>query len=201
MTTRTIYLVRHGQYDTNGSNSKNSLGGSLTEKGRQQAIFVAEYFSELPIKKIFASTLTRATETAQIVAEKLKMDLEVSDLLQEVIPSIPTNTNGAIAAVLQVGLQLSHTTIEEHMKKSENAFNTFFNPPAKGVESYKDIIVCHGNIIRYFLCKVLNVDINNWIKFDINHCGICCVAIEDSGFMRVLSHNETKHLPSALISA
>lgn len=201
MTTRTIYLVRHGQYDTNGSSGKISLGGKLTEKGIQQANYVAEYFSDLPIKKIFASTLTRATETAQIVANKLKMDLEVSDLLQEVIPSIPTGTNGAIAALLQVGLQLSHTTIEENMKKSENAFKTFFSPPPKGEESYKDIIVCHGNIIRYFLCKVLDVDINNWIKFDINHCGICCITIDDSGFMRVLSHNETKHIPINLISS
>ena len=199
MTTRTIYLVRHGQYFTN-SGSTNQNTGSLTEQGKQQARFVADYFIQLPIKTLYASSLPRAMETARIIADKSQQEVIKSDLLQESIPSIPPKMNGSVIALMHVSLQLSHTTLDEDLKRSEKAFEIFFKPPLKDEQSFNDIIVCHGNIIRFFMCKLLAIDIDNWIKFRMNHCGISCVTIEDTGAMKIVSHNETKHMPFSLLS-
>lgn len=200
MTIRTIYLIRHGHYNTKLNGSSDQKIGSLTGKGKQQASFVADCFLHRPIKTLYSSSLPRAKETASIIAEKLHQEVHTSDLLQELIPSLPSILKSPTIALMHVSLQLSHNTIEDHQSRSYKAFETFFNPPKKDEDSYSDLIVCHGNIIRYFLCKILDINVDNWIKFDINHCGITCVTIEDNGNMKLISHNETKHLPNDLLS-
>lgn len=68
-----IILVRHGETEWNVA--KKGQGWTdipLNDKGRGQARALAEKFSSFPIQTIYSSSLSRASETAQIVAEKLK---------------------------------------------------------------------------------------------------------------------------------
>ena len=67
MPVRVIYLIRHGQYESYPDNN-DSLGGSLTVIGRDQAERAAEALSQMPITAIHSSTLRRAAETAGIIA-------------------------------------------------------------------------------------------------------------------------------------
>lgn len=200
MALKILYLIRHGHYETSSQKENGSNFGSLTEKGKQQADYVADYLLKQSIDKIYASSLPRAKETGQIIATKMGKELEITDLLQETVPSMPPEMSQVVMALLNVKLTMTKTTLKEQLERSEKAFQTYFKAPEKGEKSTTDLIVCHGNIIRYFLCKALNIDINNWIKFDINHGGISKVAIDENGNMRVMSHNETNHIPSNLIS-
>lgn len=78
-----IYLVRHGESEANVGNIY--LGGKtpLTEVGHQQAEFIAERASKLPIEIIIASTLLRAMQTAQHIVDKISKPFETSDLFVE----------------------------------------------------------------------------------------------------------------------
>ena len=201
MTTKILYLIRHGHYETSSQNDNGGIYGSLTEKGKQQAGYIAEYLLKLPIDKIYASSLARAKETAQIIAEKMGKELEITDLLQETVPSIPPQMNQVAMVMMNVKLTMTKSSVNEQLHRSEKAFKTYFKAPEKGKNSSTELLVCHGNIIRYFLCKVLNIDINNWIKFDINHGGISKVAIDENGNMRVVSHYDTTNIPPHLLSA
>src|SRR3990167_11215140 len=80
-----IYFVRHGETKFNTENIKQGPEGSLTEKGRVQALATALRF---PKKKgcpqvIIASPYQRTKETAEIIAKELKMPVEYSELLVE----------------------------------------------------------------------------------------------------------------------
>lgn len=59
-----IYLIRHGQSQTNLSKSfTGQLNIALTEEGYQQAERVREFFNEINIDRIYSSDLDRAYNT------------------------------------------------------------------------------------------------------------------------------------------
>lgn len=81
---KTIYFVRHGESETNaGGIIQGGLVTSLSERGRDQAEFVAERCSKLPIDAIVASPLKRTRETAEIIAKRINHSIEYSDLFIE----------------------------------------------------------------------------------------------------------------------
>ncbi len=81
--TKKVYFVRHGQSEGNASPIFQTADSPLSEKGREQAQFIAERASHLSFEIIIASPLPRAKETAEIIAEKTKMPLEFSELFVE----------------------------------------------------------------------------------------------------------------------
>lgn len=78
-----IYFVRHGESEGNVGPLRQSSNTPLTEKGRRQAIFIAERAKKLPVEAIIASPMKRAEETAQIIVEKVGLNLEYSNLFVE----------------------------------------------------------------------------------------------------------------------
>jgi serine/threonine-protein phosphatase PGAM5 len=75
----------------------------------------------------------------------------------------------------------------------EHAFATYFVPSSSG--DRHDIIVCHGNVIRYFITRVLEVDPQAWLSMTVGNCGLTVVRIKADGDVRLLSYNDVGHLP------
>ena len=85
MATKLIYFVRHGETELNLHEVRQGPEGSLSEKGRAQALTTAQRFPKhkgCP-QAIISSPYKRAVETADIIGKELKMKVEYSDLLVE----------------------------------------------------------------------------------------------------------------------
>ena len=74
-----IVLVRHGQYDREG---RTDAEHTLSEIGRQQAVATGKRLDTLlscgqisPVKTIYFSTMTRATETCQLILPQISSTL------------------------------------------------------------------------------------------------------------------------------
>ena len=85
MSSKLIYFVRHGESELNIKGIRQGAEGSLSEKGRAQAMLTAKKF---PKKKgrpevIISSPYERALETAGIIAKELDLSIEKCDLLVE----------------------------------------------------------------------------------------------------------------------
>lgn len=78
-----IYFVRHGESEGNVNEYSQGATVPLTEKGRKQALCVAERLKDIPLDLIIASTNDRARDTAEIINKTLQKPLEHSDLLVE----------------------------------------------------------------------------------------------------------------------
>lgn len=80
-----IYLIRHGQTDWN---IQGKIQGShdipLNETGCRQAQRLAKGMSSHTVKRIFASPLVRAAETAKILGKEKKVDVCFMQKLVEV---------------------------------------------------------------------------------------------------------------------
>lgn len=84
MTTR-LYLVRHGATQLTAENRfSGAVGVDLSEEGRAQAARLAERLAADPIAAVYASTLSRALETARIVARPHGLAPVEEDGLREI---------------------------------------------------------------------------------------------------------------------
>lgn len=191
MATRTIYLIRHAQHDLE-SDPKDKLGGGLTPIGVEQAKLTAQRFRSLPISAICCSTLRRAAEAAEIIVQEFPgIRLQRSQGLRECYPCIPP-----IPAYIEYFAQVPAEEIAEGKKQAEKAFDRYFRR-ARGNDKH-EILVTHGNLIRYFVCRVLELQPEAWGKMDMCNCGISEILIKSDGRMVLVSHNDVEHLPAHL---
>lgn len=188
MAYRTIYLIRHGQYDPEVE--EKPLGSRLTEVGKEQSKRTAEFLSGIPLTGIHSSTSTRAVETAGYIAARHPyLKLQQSDLLREITPPLPY-------LALKHLKDIKPEKIREDQRQAEAAFSKYFIPA--GEDDEYEAIVCHGNVIRYFICRILQVSPLIWMNFEIYNCSISAVEIDIHGSAILLSYNESGHLPEEL---
>jgi broad specificity phosphatase PhoE len=84
MFTRPFYYLRHGETEANAARIiAGSLDVDLTPLGRDQARAAAQALAREPITAIYASPLKRARETAEPIAELLKLPLNILDEIAE----------------------------------------------------------------------------------------------------------------------
>lgn len=188
MAHRSLYLVRHGQYNPDEAAN---LNGELTALGKRQAQATARAFKGLPITCIHVSTLIRALQTAEPLIKALP-DARINRtrrLLECVPPLIPEVRQGFF----------KHYTDEElarHAQHAERAYDTYFKRTA-GSDKH-EILVCHGNLIRYLACRAMGFEPTGWLNLESRNCGITRIVIGPDGTVALLSYNELGHLPSGL---
>lgn len=190
MTTRYLHLVRHGQYVKEGEFGEIDKG--LTTIGRRQAKWAGKALKHLPAPVIFTSPRQRATETAVIIGETIGLEPQVYPDLTE-IPMI------AFGKPINESTRASEISYwNERRDGAQKAFSTFFKA-SEDAQTEHVILVCHGNVIRYFLCCFLGIDIGTGPLLEPQHCGITtCVFFNDGSIKRLISLNEVGHLPLKL---
>jgi broad specificity phosphatase PhoE len=85
MSKKLIYFVRHGQTVMNAQGIKQGPEGSLSEKGKHQALETAKKFPKHKGRAeiIISSPYVRAKETAEIIAAELSLPIVYCDFLVE----------------------------------------------------------------------------------------------------------------------
>lgn len=172
---RHIYLVRHGQYFA----TEMDKDRILTELGQQQAELVGMRLKELNLKfdKVVISTMARAKHTADIILKHIPQDKvlskEYSSLLPEGNPVPPEPSNGRFKAPMHFYTDGA---------RIEAAFRQYFHratPTADNPE--RILLICHANVIRYFVCRALQLPADAWLRFSLKHGSITHIEIKPSG--------------------
>ena len=177
MGVRRLLLVRHGQYDERDEGTKD-----LTTIGRQQATLIGRALSDERIDAVFSSTMLRARTTAALVAEPRKLLVASTPILCECIPT-------------KVGFFVSPAIIREGKKQADRAFARFFK---RSRHNRTELIVCHGNIIRYFVTRAMGMKPLAWRSMAIYHASITDIRIHPDGRAILFTYNDVAHLPPRL---
>ncbi len=188
MPTRHLYLIRHGQY--NQVYEPDELGGSLTQLGRDQASYVAEALRTIHAQGLYVSPLRRAQETAQFIANRISLNPHIVPELREVVPVIPPEDKAIFKARLP---DYDDARLSGDRRQADSAFDRFFVPASEDEDHL--VLVCHGNLIRYLVCRAIDIPVVRWTRLETNHCGITRCAIDDDGRIRLVSMNDVGHLP------
>jgi broad specificity phosphatase PhoE len=80
-----VIFARHGESEANVLRIISNRGRQhgLTKRGREQARRLAEALARFDVRHLYSSPLLRATETADVVTERLGLDYEVTAALRE----------------------------------------------------------------------------------------------------------------------
>ncbi|XP_060893316.1 serine/threonine-protein phosphatase PGAM5, mitochondrial isoform X2 [Labrus bergylta] len=187
--TRNILLIRHSQYNLSGSNDKERI---LTPLGREQAELTGQRLAALGLKYdvLVHSSMARATETANIISKHLTgpgVELLRCDLLREGAPiePVPPVTHWKPDAVYH-----------EDGARIEAAFRRYIHraDPKQKEDSY-EIIVCHANVIRYFVCRALQFPPEGWLRMGLNNGSITWLTIRPSGRVALRTLGDSGFMP------
>ena len=173
---RILYLVRHGQLDMRAF-AQDGIDAGLTDIGRDQAEMTAKYLRFLDVDSIYSSTLGRALETAGIISKKFPNTVVRRSYLLRELPN------------------LGHPNFVNGKRRGERAFARFVRPTRQ--QQRIELLISHGNLIRYFACRVLQIPAESWSVLGSSHCGITQLHVGE-GTMQVVGYNQVTHLPSRL---
>eukprot|EP00794_Sanderia_malayensis_P014406 gene14406-15906_t len=186
--TRHLYLIRHGQYNRGETDEQRKL----TELGRLQAKNTGDRLKSLNKKfdKIVYSTMTRAKETAELISKSLPdVECDSCSLLREGAPCPPEPSSSS---------SWNPETWEFYQDGSriEAAFRKYFHrAPPEQLDDSHELIVCHANVIRYFVCRALQFPPEGWLRMSIANCGLTTITIRPNGRVSLKSLGDAGHLP------
>jgi broad specificity phosphatase PhoE len=114
MGTKIIYFVRHGQTESNVAGVRQGEEGSLTQKGREQALATAKRFPKEKGRPqvIYASPYVRTRETAEIIANELNLKIKYTNLLKE--RKNPTEIIGHWGGEPEIKRMIDHIDVSYH---------------------------------------------------------------------------------------
>ena len=222
--TRHIILVRHGQYDEthkeDGKRILTPLGRrQAIQTGQRLAILARggmggmdeRFDAPCKIKAIHQSDMSRAKETASLIASWLP-GVPVTDpdpRLNEGIPApmIPLrpdvpNVEQAVDAdrdrieeAFQKYIHRSEETRPSPLSSSlEESNKEGTGDTTNQVEQEFEIIVCHGNVIRYFFCRALQLPPEAWLRLSVFNCSLTYLMIHPNGYVQARMLGDVGHL-------
>jgi serine/threonine-protein phosphatase PGAM5 len=184
---RTIYLIRHGEYDQ-ADTSDSDVGKKLTPLGIAQARLLSARLRGMPAEfsSLTSSTMIRAKETAMIINEEFPgLKLQQSSLIRECTP--PTWRQDIMQGIDSLELR-------DCVENLEKAYKEIF-VPSPDKKDRNDIIVCHGNVIRYFVTKVMKADPMSWLQMSIGNCSLTIIRILPDGSKKLAAYGDMGHIP------
>ena len=200
--TNTIYIVRHGQTEWNLLGKTQGHGNSdLTPKGIEQAELLADSMTKYPIDYIYSSDLGRAYQTAEIIGNKLNIEVEKTEALREM--NFGTWEGRIIKDIIEVDPELYKMWRNEphlakipqgetlsQIKERTDAFIKEINEKYDGKHI---VLVTHSLCARIMLLSFLDSDVKNIYRINQANTALNIIELRDYGPV-VMKMNDTTHI-------
>lgn len=165
-----LYFVRHGESEANLIHEFSNRGWKhgLTQLGISQVQSLADNLGDIRVRRIYSSTLMRGVQTAEILALKFHVEVEVTDALREFDTGVNEGRTDAQS------WELWRTVMDEWMRlkrydsripggESFNDMRQRFFPFIERIRSeYTDpsdclLLIGHGGLFYCMLPLLLNL--------------------------------------------
>lgn len=202
MTSKKIYIIRHGQTDYNlqGIVQGSGVNSSLNVSGRAQARAFYEKYQDVPFEKIYTSALRRTKES---VAGFLQKDIPHQSLaeLNEISwgsreGQLITPDEDKYYHWMLEQWQEGNTALaidggespETVAKRQHKAMQIILSGPESTI-----LICMHGRALRILLCQLLNYPLRSMDMFEHQNLGLYLVDYS-SGVFSIRTYNDARHL-------
>jgi broad specificity phosphatase PhoE len=151
---RRLVLVRHGE---SGWNARGTVQGQadapgLTDRGRHQAAALALQLRDRPVLTLLSSDLTRARETAEIIALQLGEAVVLEERLRE--RNLGVLEGGPVSELVRAGIGAGRVADADLRPSGGESVRDFYDRVARLVDDLADgpdgdvVAVCHGGTMR-----------------------------------------------------
>lgn len=205
MSTKKIYLIRHGQTDFNlqGIVQGSGVDSSLNDFGRAQAQSFYEMYKHIPFDKVYTSSLKRSIESVQpfinlgIAHQALRGLNEISWGVKEGHQITPEEDAYYHWMLNQWQQGNTHHRIDGGESPEDVSIRQ--GEAIEHILSNREeqtILICmHGRAMRILLCRLLNYPLRCMDMFE--HTNLCLYELHVTGnIFSVHRYNDTHHLKS-----
>lgn len=167
------------------------------------------------VKILRVSNLARAKETADIIARHLDDSVDIGSpdpLLNEARPCHTIPGSRASPSAIQKTDE-GHAQVEaafrkyfyrsdysdpkdneQHLDSTTTPVDSNDSPQPTETHEF-EIVVCHANVIRYFLCRALQLPPEAWLRFCNFNCSLTYLTIRPTGSVSCRMFGDVGHLP------
>ncbi|MFI9596505.1 histidine phosphatase family protein [Nonomuraea sp. NPDC052265] len=189
MTTRHLYLARHGAADA---------FGQLTDAGRRQSALLGERLAGMPIDAVWHSPLQRAAESTRELARRLP-DVPVAEAAELVdhVPYVPAPDetpsswagyfDGFDRAEAASGRALADALVARFAKVPDG--------PASDVH---EVLVTHAGQIAWLVRHALDAPLPRWLGLNSANTGLTIIEYRTGLPPTMVMFNDLGHLPPDL---
>lgn len=168
-------MLRHGQTIFNAVFSLTRIDPGvvdppLTLEGRRQIAAAAERLAELPLRRVVSSPYTRALETAEIVASRLKLQVAIEPIVGE-RGHFACDIGTARSTLLSRWSQHRFAEFEEEWWRTQESEQDFtsrcqrFRGAVAALEDWPEVlVVTHWGVIRSLTGQ--SIANGEWVRFD-----------------------------------
>ncbi len=205
-----ILVVRHGETDWNKKRVfQGQTDTQLNHAGRTQAIAVQQALSSLQLAAVYSSDLSRARETAEIIAQPHHLEVQTDLRLREIGFGV---FEGKSHEQLMVSEWADHFAKYkqdplrnrppqgERPEEVLERVSTFYRDLCTKHQAGETVLVAaHGGSCRMLICAAMEAaaELNRHIRLD--NCSISELEYHD-GFTWVNRLNDTHHLTTSHVA-
>ena len=195
-----LLVVRHARPVRDEAPEGGSADPDLADVGRLQAEATADYLTHEGIDHIVSSSMKRAVRTAQPLAERLGLSVELLDDLREsdhrsriYVPAEEfSRDDPATAHNYDPDADITETIFSDGYEKFRARVERGFEHIIGTNRSRTVAVFCHGMVTGVYLQVLLGID--DPLSLLVDYCGITRVAASSTGVRTVRSVNETHHV-------
>lgn len=194
-----IVMVRHGQY-ISSDNDKDRI---LTKKGREQAVLCGKRLQELvdtgflfPIKYVYFSTMARASETHNLIMD----NLSISPVINQPCSMI---REGAVCRPNPPSTTWTPSDedfFKDNLRVEAGFMNHVHRASKNDTSNFTTLLVCHGNVIRYFVCRALQIQPDHWLRMAVFNASITILDIHANGKVSLITLGDVGYMKPSMIS-
>jgi broad specificity phosphatase PhoE len=193
MPVRHLYLARHAEPDGDGR---------LTARGVQQAQLLGRRLSNVPLDSVQHGPLSRARETAQVVAGQLGAQVPVIELgaAGDYVPHVPSPNEVDLEHRAGVMGFLAEVSPEEAAQGAELAAEAvrLLTGPGQGEDDSHHLVVTHAFTIGWLVRHAYAAPPWRWVGVDSCHAALTVLRYATDRPPAVVVFNDMSHLPPPL---
>lgn len=197
MPARYLYLARHGEPDADGD---------LTDRGVEQAAFLGNRLSKVPLTSVLHGPLPRASQTAHLVAERLASTVPVDEAgcAGDYVPHVPPARDvdpGFRAGVLAFLADVSSEDATRGEALAAEAIRVLAGPapgPAEREQETHSLVVTHTFTIGWLVRHAYGAPPWRWVGVDHGHAALTVLRYASDRPPTVMVFNDMSHLPVGL---
>ena len=195
-----LLLIRHARPVRDEAPEGGSADPVLAEVGHLQARATADYLAPEGIDHIVASSMKRALQTAEPLADRLGLGVEMLDDLREsdhrnqlYVPAEEMSSDDpSLAHYFDPDRDLNDTIFSDGYDEFRTRVERGFEHVIRTNRSRTVAVFCHGMVTGVYLQILLGID--DPLSLLVDYCGITRVAASSTGLRTVRSVNETHHV-------
>jgi broad specificity phosphatase PhoE len=201
-----VYLVRHGQTAWNAERkNQGHTDIPLDEQGLEQARLLAASFDS-PIARILTSDLRRAVMTAEPLAARHGVDIEVrKDLRERCFGAWEARPMEKVAQnFIEQELLTGRPREEIEPPDGESLLHVWgrLDKVVREIEASHEpmAVICHGGSGAVLLSRLLHGTLATSRSFRFDNTGITMIARRPDGGFHLMRYNDSSHLREQALS-